>query len=137
MGRCQFRQLSKRLRIAYGVPARRTRRHADWIVVRNNSSPTRTLDSVLAPLGASAPRYLRYSCQTIFRLFRFREGSAVSAHCPRGFARRVGGAFHGSSGQGCFGYRPFRSFFTSGYPLFQNPFKSCVICTGLRAGDSR
>lgn len=30
----------------------------------------------------------------------------------RGFVRRVGIALHGSSGHGCFGYRPFSSFLT-------------------------
>ena len=31
---------------------------------------------------------------------------------PFCFIFLVGTAFHGSSGQGCFGYRPFNSFFT-------------------------
>ncbi len=33
---------------------------------------------------------------------------------PRGFARCVATEVHGSSGQGCLGYLPFISFFTSG-----------------------
>src|SRR5690606_15434517 len=37
-----------------------------------------------------------------------------TAHVPRGLARCVAVAFQGSSGQGCFGYRPFISLRTSG-----------------------
>ncbi len=37
----------------------------------------------------------------------------TTRYVPRGFARWVAWALHGSSGHGCFGYRPFISFFTS------------------------
>ena len=40
--------------------------------------------------------------------------------------RDVGGAFHGSSGQGCFGYRPRNSFLTSGYVRSQKLRRSRV-----------
>ena len=43
-----------------------------------------------------------------------RSAGFAAAQVPRGFARCVGAALHGSSGHGWRGYRPFISFFTSG-----------------------
>ena len=51
-------------------------------------------------------------------------------HVPLGFARRVGGAVTGSSGQGCFGYCPRMSARTAAQEPRQKPGRSRVIWMG-------
>ena len=56
---------------------------------------------------------------------------------PRGFARRVGSALSGSSGQGCFGYWPRMSARTAAQEPRQKPGRSRVIWIGRCAGERR
>src|SRR5687767_10707341 len=51
--------------------------------------------------------------------------------------RCVGCAVHGSSGHGCFGYRPRSSLRTSGYVRSQKLRRSLVVWTGRPLGASR